>query len=195
MSMSVWLLNAIFFAVLLEADLGRRKIGWFRVLRPLIAVVGIVPFYLTGVPTGGNNLAFQGVAVGIGALIGVGAHLFLSVDFAQVKGRPEGPGQPVSRAGVGYAAYWTVVFAARMLFVYGLQHWFPTSFGQFMFTEQISVAGLTDALIFMAIAMAVSRSVLLAVRGWRVTRVANGTRVLAGVPEPVTPGRTGETIS
>ena len=29
----MWLLNLIVFAVLLEADLGRRKISWFRVAR------------------------------------------------------------------------------------------------------------------------------------------------------------------
>ena len=38
----VWLLNLIVFAVVLEADLGRRKIGWFRVLRPLISTAAIV---------------------------------------------------------------------------------------------------------------------------------------------------------
>ncbi len=36
MPANVWMLNLIVFAVLLEADLGRRKIGGFRVLRPLI---------------------------------------------------------------------------------------------------------------------------------------------------------------
>lgn len=43
MPMNVWMLNLIVFAVLLEADLGRRKIGGFRVLCPLITTAAIVP--------------------------------------------------------------------------------------------------------------------------------------------------------
>jgi hypothetical protein len=37
MPQKVWLLKLVAFAVLMEADLGRRKIGRFRVLRGLAA--------------------------------------------------------------------------------------------------------------------------------------------------------------
>jgi hypothetical protein len=47
MPQRVWLLKLVAFAVLMEADLGRRKIGRFRVLRPLITIAVIVPLFIT----------------------------------------------------------------------------------------------------------------------------------------------------
>ena len=105
MPANVWLLNLIVFGVLLEADLGRRKIGWFRVLRPLITTAAIIPLFLTSVPTTGHNLAVQAVGVGVGVLLGLAAHLFVSVGFdpaKAMKGEITGQGtsgRPVSRAG------------------------------------------------------------------------------------------------
>lgn len=40
---NAWLLNLMVFGVLMEADLGRRKIGWFRLLRSLIATYPALP--------------------------------------------------------------------------------------------------------------------------------------------------------
>ena len=87
----------------------------------------------------------------------------------------------MSRAGFGYAAFWTVVFAARLVFIYGADHWFSRSLGQFLVARQRS-AGLTDAVIFMAIAMALARSALLGARGRAVARRAaagTGTSAVA----------------
>jgi hypothetical protein len=165
MPASVWILNLTVLAVVLEADLGRRKIGWFRVLRPLLTAILIVPLFLDRVPTNAHNLALQAVAIGLGILLGVAAHLFVSVGYGPVKSRQGTRDRAVSRAGFGYAAFWTVIFGGRLLFIYGTVHWFPVSLGQFFAAHQLSAAGLTDALIFMALTMALARSALLGVRG------------------------------
>ena len=161
MSTSDWIINLAVFGVLMEADLGSRKIGWFRVLRPLLTSACIVALYLTSVPTAGHNLALQAVGVGVGVLLGLASHLFMSVRFDPEQGKN---GRGMSRAGIGYAAFWTVIFAARLVFIYGSEHWFSGSLGQFLIAHQLSVTGLTDALIFMALAMALARSGLLAGR-------------------------------
>ena len=194
MPANVWLLNLIVFGVLLEADLGRRKIGWFRVLRPLITTAAIIPLFLTSVPTTGHNLALQAVGVGVGVLLGLAAHLFVSVGFDPAKGKKGEitghgtSGRPVSRAGFGYAAFWAVIFAARLVFIYGTYHWFSGPLGQFLAAHQLSAAGLADALIFMAIAMALARSALLSVRGRAATRVA------ARMAAPAVPGHPAEAL-
>jgi len=162
MSTSVWVINLVVLGVLLEADLGSRKIGWFRVLRPLLTAGAVVTLYLDAVPTAGNNLALQGLAIGVGVVFGLAAHLFISVRFDPTKGNS---GRPISHARVGYALFWVVVFAARLLFIYGSQHWFAGSLGRWLLAHQLSAAGLTDALIFMALAMALARSALLGGRG------------------------------
>src|SRR5258708_12053626 len=46
------LINVIVLFVVLEADIGpHRKIGWFRIPRPLVPAGAIVPIYLKAPPT------------------------------------------------------------------------------------------------------------------------------------------------
>lgn len=165
MPASVWILNLVVLGAVLEADLGRRKIGWVRLLRPLLTVVLICPLFLDAVPTSARNVALQATGIGLGVVLGLAAHLFISVGYGPVKGWRGTRERAFSRAGFGYAAFWTLIYGGRLLFIYGTVHWFPVALGHFMAAHQISAAGLTDALIFMAVAMALARSALLGVRG------------------------------
>ncbi len=45
---------AVLFAVL-EADLGRRKISTFRILRPLLLAAGIIPLFIVHPATAGQR--------------------------------------------------------------------------------------------------------------------------------------------
>ncbi|HUN33200.1 MAG TPA: hypothetical protein VMU95_14405 [Trebonia sp.] len=180
MPASVWILNLVVLGVVLEADLGRRKIGRIRVARPLLTAVAIGPLFLDSVPTGSHDLALQAVGIVAGVLLGLAAHLFISVSYGPVKSRKGTRDRAVSRAGLGYAAFWTAIYGGRLLFIYGSLHWFPASLGHFLAAHQLSVAGLTDALIFMAIAMALARSALLGLRGRAAARrFADGAGPLA----------------
>jgi hypothetical protein len=166
MPASAWIINLAVLGVVLEADLGRRAVGWFRVLRPLITALAIGPLFLDSIPASGHNVLLQVIAATAGVLLGLAAHLFVSVGYGPVKGLVKGTRERAfSRAGFGYAAFWTVIFGGRLLFIYGSQNWFSRSLGQFLISHQLSAAGLTDALIFMAVAMAAARSALLGVRG------------------------------
>ena len=165
MPASVWILNLTVLGVVLEADLGRRKIGWVRVLRPLVTAALIGPLFLTSIPVGSHNLALEAAGVAAGVLVGLAAHLFLAVGYGPVRTRKGPRERSFSRAGAGYAAFWVVIFGGRLLFIYGSAHWVPAALGRFLAAHDLSLAGLTDALIFMAIAMALARSALLGLRG------------------------------
>ena len=69
----------------------------------------------------------------------------------------------MSTAGAAYGAFWVAVIGARLLFTYGATHWYHSQLGHWMVTNGITVDALTDALIFMAVAMAVTRTVRLAI--------------------------------
>ena len=61
-------------------------------------------------------------------------------------------------------ALWVVVIGARTAFSYGSVHWFGPQLDSWMTQHAVTSAALTDALIFMAIAMVVTRTAGLALR-------------------------------
>ena len=148
---------AVLFAVL-EADLGRRKISTFRILRPALLAAGIIPLFIAHPATAGNGEILEFVLAGLGVLLGVvAAGGFMKISFDDVSQKC------VSTAGTAYGAFWVVIIGARLLFTYGANHWYTTQLTHWMITNGISLDALTDALIFMAVAMSVARSVRLAV--------------------------------
>ncbi len=155
---------AVLFAVL-EADLGRRKISTVRILRPLFLAAGIIPLFIAHPATAGNGEILEITLAGLGAVLGVvAAGGLMKVTFDDVSQTC------VSTAGAAYGAFWVAVIGARLLFTYGANHWYSTQLGHWMVTNGITVDALTDALIFMAVAMAVTRTVRLAVGRAQVRR-------------------------
>ena len=73
-------------------------------------------------------------------------------------------GRAISRAGVPYALIWVAVTAGRIYFTYGASHIFGVQLGSWMAANRVSVAALTDSLIFVSIAMLLGRTGLLAVK-------------------------------
>src|SRR5580658_9506990 len=97
---------AVLFAVL-EADLGRRKISSFRILRPLFLAAGIIPLFIVHPATSGNGEILEIALAGLGALLGVvAAGGLMKVSF------DEASQTLVSTAGSAYAAFWVAVIGA-----------------------------------------------------------------------------------
>ncbi|NUR95863.1 MAG: hypothetical protein HOV67_11465 [Kribbellaceae bacterium] len=174
MTANIVIMQLAILAVVLESDLGRRKIGWFRVGRPLVGVALIVPFFFTSLPTGGSDLVLQGVGALAGAALGLFSvcPLLVSVDYHPDWRRrwpraSPAPGRPaaVSRAGAGYAAIWIAVTAARLGFAYGAEHIFPVRLGVFMAAHHLSGTALTNGFIFLSVSMSLFRSLGLWARG------------------------------
>jgi hypothetical protein len=151
--------NAIVLFVVLEADIGRhRKIGWFRILRPLVTSVAAVFIFIKAVTTTGAGLTLELTLTALGIVLGLAATALMGVY------RSPKTHKPASRAGVAYVALWVVIVGARAAFSYGSVHWFGPQLNHWMVQHAVTTAAITDALLFMAIAMVITRTAGLALR-------------------------------
>ncbi len=152
---SVLILNLALLAVVLAADLGRRKITGMRLLRPVIAAAIVIPFFFKGAAASGGGLLLEMAGLTTGAALGVLAGMLIRVTGTQA-------GHPVSWAGLPYAAAWVAVTASRIYFTYGASHVFGAQLAAWMVANRITVGALTDSLIFVSVAMLLGRTGVLA---------------------------------
>jgi len=156
------IVNGVVLATVLATDLGpARKIGPMRLLRPVIAAAVIIPLFIKNPVTHGNGLTVEIAGTVAGLLVGLAAAALMGVYRSPETGRP------VSRAGAPYAALWIVIVGARAAFSYGAEHWFAGPLVSWAVANQVSVAAITDGLIFMAVAMVLVRTAGLAARASR----------------------------
>ena len=164
------IVNGVVLATVLATDLGSaRKIGPMRLLRPVIAAAVIIPLFVDRPVTHGTGLVVELAGIVAGLLGGLAAAALMSVY------RSPDTGKPVSRAGWPYAILWIVIVGARAAFSWGSVHWFQDSIVSWAITNQVSVAAITDGLIFMAIAMVLVRTLGL---GLRASRLPGGALAL-----------------
>jgi hypothetical protein len=171
MDASIWIVNLIVLASVLGSDLGRRKVGAARLLRPAIAAAVIVPMYVKHPATEGTGLVLELAGAAFGLLLGLAAAALMEVR------RDQATGVAHTHAGAAYAALWTAVIGARLTFSYGASHWYTDQLGRWMYEHQVSVDAITDTLIVMAIAMLLGRTGALAVK--RGAATAGRTHALA----------------
>ena len=172
MDASVWILNLVLLAIVLAADMGRRKVTVMRLLRPVIAAAIIILFFFKGAASSGNGLLLEIGGLAAGALLGGLAGSLLRVRYDQAAGRA------VSSAGLPYALVSVAVTVGRIYFTYGADHIFSYQLGSWLVANRVSVGALTDSFIFVSIAMLLGRTGILAAKA----RAATARASRAGVP-------------
>jgi hypothetical protein len=156
------IVNGIVLATVLASDYGNaRKINAMRLLRPVIAAAVIIPLFVDRPVTSGTGLVVELAGVAAGVLGGLAAAALMHVY------RSPKTSKPVSRAGAPYAALWAVVIGVRAAFSYGLGHWFQGPAVSWAIANHVTLAAITDGLIFMALAMVLVRTLALGVRASR----------------------------
>jgi hypothetical protein len=179
------IINLVVLLVVLESDLGpHRKVTRFRIYRPLVTALLVVPFFLKGVALSGTGLALEVILIAAGVLFGL-----LTATQMRVFRSPQ-TGRPVTRAGFPYALLWTAVVAARFAFSYGSVHWFGPSLARWMAQHHVDSSAVTAALIFMALAMLVTRVAVMGARARRITpaRITPAPGQDGSQPIPARPG-------
>jgi hypothetical protein len=166
------IINGAVLIAVLEGDVGpHRKIGKFRILRPLITIAAIVPIFIDRPVTHGNGLLVELAGLAAGLFCGLIASALLRVY------RSPRTGKPVSAAGLPYALVWIVVVGARTAFSIGATHWFPAQLDQWCLAHQVTGSAITDGLIFMALTMVLVRTTSMATRSRRLPVATTQTPV------------------
>jgi hypothetical protein len=151
--------SALVLIVLLQIK--ERTLTTKSLVRPVVIVSIAVVNYLHGIPTAGNDLVLVGVLALTGGLIGIAAGQTLFMRL--------GPsGEVLSRAGWASAFFWILGMGGRFGFIFWINHGGQASLAHFSATHSITSAeAWTVALLAMAVAEVLGRTVLVAARRYR----------------------------
>lgn len=160
MSLEDYALNLLLIALVVR-QLRGKKLTTFGLLWPVAIVVYAAITYLRGIPTSGNDLVLVVAGGLVGAMLGCGCALTTNV-FRNEAGTVIGKATGVA------AALWIAGTGARMVFALYAENGGGNAIARFGVEHHITgAAPWTAALILMALAEVIGRTIILAARSWR----------------------------
>jgi hypothetical protein len=161
--MTNYLISLGILAFVLGTGLGTHECTTRRLLRPVVIVLAVAAFYLHSFPTQGNDVPLVLIGLAAGTVLGIVSGLFVRVH------RDASTGKIHTTAGLGFAAIWIAVTAARLLFIYGADHWFTAGLVTFSRTHLITGSDAwTAAFVLLSLAMVLSRLAVVVISAARV---------------------------
>lgn len=139
-----------------------RKITLRGLLPPVLISAWAIANYFHGVPTAGNDLTLIALAAGLGITFGALAALFTKVTTGS-------DGMAYAKAGGIAAVLWIVGVGTRFAFQLYASHGGASAIARFSASHAITTGNAwVAALLLMALGEAVTRTALVAYRGYRV---------------------------
>jgi hypothetical protein len=159
--LNIYLINALLI-LLVVRQIREHQLGLRALAVPVLAVAAAVMF-LHSVPSGGSDIALDGLCVPAGAAMGATGGLATRL-------RPGAGRRPLGRAGVLAASTWITGVGARMAFYFAATHGAGPAIARFSIAHHITgPAAWTAALVMMALADVLTRLAVVCLRGRRLT--------------------------
>jgi len=147
--------------IFIFTQIKERPFRRFDLIRPLVIVTFVAMLFLRSFPTQGNDLAFIIISTIVGAVLGALCGLTTKM---RVK-------ESVVLTSVGLAAifFWCIGVVARSVFSFSVEHGGREAIGRFSIQHHITDSGWVTALVLMALAEVVARTLTLTTRAKRET--------------------------
>jgi hypothetical protein len=174
MSVTDYIINAILVLLVLR-QIRENRLDLLSLVLPVVLVGAAAAYYLHSVPTAGNDISLDLALAAVGATLGTACALATRM-------RRGADGVALARAGVVAAILWIVGIGARTGFALYSSHGGGPAVARFSIAHDItSSAAWVAALVMMALAEVVGRTVTLRVRALRLSaaQVRPGVQVSA----------------
>lgn len=172
MTTTDWIINIVLIAIV-ALQIWERRLSVVQLLLPFAIVCWAAFVFVHSVPTQGNSPVAIGFIVLVGTVLGAAIGLLTRVRLRD--------GKVVARAGLWAAGLWVLGMAARLVFQLWATGGGAETLLRFDIDHRLSNALWPAALVFMAGATVLVRSILLVARGARLRRsvVRSGAAALA----------------
>jgi hypothetical protein len=165
-----YIVNAVLVLLVLR-QIRERRLDLASLVLPIVLVGAAAAYYLHSVPMAGNDIALDLTLAAVGAILGLACAL-------STRMRRGADGVALARAGVAAAILWVAGIGARMGFAVYSSHGGAPAIARFSISHNItSPAAWVAALVMMALAEVIARTLTLRVRASRLAAAQLRPRV------------------